>query len=122
MGKASREKNRELAQQAEMATDLNALRTRPLMMKGLQCDTVQIVTQYGPTIAVQLTFHMQDGKQHGPIVLDILNSMIVLSAITGVFASSAQGPAVPEPLAPTEATDPTQGPETETPSGLIIPG
>lgn len=120
MGKASRQQNRELAAQAALAQDLNALRTRPLLLAGVQVDTMQIVTQYGPTVGVQITFHTQDGKQHGPILLDLINGMVVLNAITHTFTQAmTQGPPAPEP--PGDPADPSTIPTEVAPSGLIIP-
>lgn len=120
MGKAAREA-RKLAEQAKLATDLNALKSRPLLLAGLEAMPVGIVTQYGPTIGAQLTFHMQNGDTHGPIILDAITAMTVIAAITTTLTQGRPGPEPPGPAEaqPTSGEPPTL--DNQTPSGIIIP-
>lgn len=130
MGKSARQKNRELAAQAAIATDLNMVQTRPFLVAGVQTEAVNMMTPMGPTPGVRLTFHMQNGDIHNPIILDPIFALQVIAgmglAITNPTALDliGQGPPAPEPpggpdVTPTDET--VLSGESTTPSGLIIP-
>lgn len=129
MGKAAREARRELEAQAAMAMDLNRLQTRPFLIAGIQVDAIDMMTPMGKTPGARLTFHMQNGNVHEPIIFDPIMALQTIAsmalAITNPAALAAtQGSPTPEPPGPADVTpsDETDiGPEQQTPSGLIIP-
>jgi len=99
------------------------LKTRPYLVAGMQVDAVEMMTPLGKTPGVRLTFHMQNGDIHAPIILDPIMGLKVIAAIS-LAITDPQGLAGPEPPA---AADVTPSDETDidgtnqTPSGLIIP-
>lgn len=134
MGKASRQQRQEFERQQQLATDLSIMQVRPYLLAGIQVDAVDMMTPMGKTPGCRITFHMQNGDIHNPILIDpILGYQIIAAIATAI--SNPQGLAAPAPLAPSGVTPPdhdgsvgdetpvTAGPgdENTTPSGLILP-
>lgn len=125
MGKAARQKNRELQDQAAVAIDLNMLKTRPFLIAGFQVDALDMMTPLGKSPGVRLTFHMQNGDIHTPIIFDPIMGYKVIAAIAMAISSPSDlGRSAPEPpvaagVTPSDEAD-IDGTNT-TPSGLIIP-
>jgi hypothetical protein len=123
MGKAAREA-RQLAEQAGMAADLGMLKLRPMLIAGFGCDAIEMMTPQGKTPGCQLTFHMQNGDTHGPIVFDPVLAMTLIAHMTNALTGAFQAPDPPVPA--DQATDLPVDPnqltlDNITPSGLIVP-
>jgi hypothetical protein len=128
MSKANREKRRELEAQAAMATDLNILKSRPYLIQDVTLDAVDMMTPMGKVPGVRLTFIMQSGHVHEPILMDPMIALHIIAGITTGLtnpqALAQQGRPAPEPPGPSSDTPTDEagpGPENVTPSGLIIP-
>lgn len=131
MGKQARQQQRELQAAAQVATDLNMLKTRPFLIETVQIEPIDMMTPMGKTPGCRLTFVMQNGETHPPIILDPIMALTLIGGVGLALTNPAaftQGSPTPEPpgdhtdsqgVTPTDQTD--LGPETSTPSGLIIP-
>ena len=125
MGKAARQQHRALEQEQAIAVDLNMLKTRPYLIAGFQVDAIDMMTPLGKTPGVRLTFHMQNGDIHEPIILDPIMGLKVIAAISlAITDPTTLGRSAPEPpvaadVTPADETEPSA--ESVTPSGLIIP-
>lgn len=99
MGKAAKQAaNLKKAQEmAAIAQDLSDLKDRHFIVVGIQIDPVTVRTQFGPVQGCTLIFHMKDGTQREPVILDPVGS---IQAIAGISATLVgQGRPAPEPPA-----------------------
>lgn len=126
MGKQARIA-RQLQEQAQIATDLNMLKTRPFLMAGLEAEPVNMMTQLGNTPGVRVTFHMQNGTAHDPIILDPIAALTVIAAIASSIVPQGRpgpephGDPTPEDLVGVDKTAYQDDPTTTEPSG-VSPG
>lgn len=101
MGKQARQENRKLAEMEAIGKDLNALMNAKYMLAGIQVDPVMMMTPVGPTQGCIITFHMNDGNQHEPIVIDIIGFINLVAATSSIMS----GRGVPPPHPSVSAED-----------------
>lgn len=129
---------RDIEQMAGMAADLQGLAVRGFMLKGFQVAPVMIQSNIGPMQGVQVVFAMQDGKEIGPVVIDVVGVLNLVAAITGALTGGAvpaphpqppQGSQTPETTVATPGTEPAEAQPSQsgttlpkiTESGILLP-